>query len=536
MAVKLFELGFLLSVKGLTAAVEQLNRFGNSMKRVEEASNKMQGLRDTAMSVGKVGLAMGAAGAAIGLPLENALEKTDKLEDHMNRLMVASGKFNDEASRAKAMSFVTDESMKLGYSADQLTESLYQGVSGFLTFDQAMAVSTTAAKLARVTQGDLASTTGLLTTMMLNFGDATKTSLQNAQMLSDELAALQTQFKFTDLGDLTAAMRIAAPSALGFGVARQQAEGILAALSAGGDVGETGGEALREILAQSSKASEKLGFQIFPGANGKGMDLLKTLDGIKAKFGDISQNVNTSAMFEEAFGRQAFSALSIVLKNLDKAHDAVTGLATSTGVVDRAMGVFGEHGSMTWDRLHASMDAIEILIGGMLLPHVDKLAHLLVDRVAPAMMSFAHHHPLLTKIGVTMAAIVASTLLLGGALAIASAGIMGFVSFGPAMVAFANAIGIVSLATKAWAAAQWLLNAAMDANPIGLLIIGAAVLAAAAYGVYEYWDALKAFFKDWGLTVLGFLIAPWAMIPYEIYKHMDAIKKAASLLSQNNDY
>ena len=333
------------------------------LENVDKAVKQGEHMRELAASTAKVGLVMGGLGAAIALPLKDAIEKTDQLENHMNRLMVASGKMNDPAARMQALKFVQDQAIATGYSANDLTESLYQGVSGFLTFDQAMAVSTTSAKLARVTQGDLASTTGLLTTMMLNFGDATKTPLQNAQMLSDELAALQTQFKFTDLGDLTAAMRIAAPAMLGFGIQRQQGEAILAALSAGGDIGETGGAALREILAMSAKASRELGFQVFAGPNGKGVDLLKTLDGIKARFGDISQNKDLSAMFEHAFGRQAYSALAIVLKNLDKAHLAVTGLANSAGTVDKGFAVFNESGSMVFDRLHQSLTAIEISVG-----------------------------------------------------------------------------------------------------------------------------------------------------------------------------
>lgn len=336
-----------------------MHQFKAGFENVDKAVKQGEKLRELAASTAKTGLVMGGVGAAIALPFKGAIEATDELEDHMNRLMVASGKMNDAMARSQAMKFVQDQSIATGYSANDLTESLYQGVSGFLTFDQAMAASTVSAKLARVTRGDLASTTGLLTTMILNFGDATKTPLQNAQILSDELAALQTQFKFTDLGDLTAAMRIAGPAMLGFGIQRQQGEAVLAALSAGGDIGETGGEALREILAQSMKVSRKLGFEVFAGPNGKGIDLLKTLDGIKARFGDISQNKDVSAMFEQAFGRQAFSALSIVLKNLDKAHQAVTGLANSAGTVDKGFEVFNESGSMVFDRLHQSMTAIE---------------------------------------------------------------------------------------------------------------------------------------------------------------------------------
>jgi hypothetical protein len=69
------------------------------------------------------------------------------------------------------------------------------------------------------------------------------------------------------------------------------------------------------------------------------------------------------------------------------------------------------------------------------------------------------------------------------------------VAIGAAVVTKAVAFG-----TKAWAAAQWLLNAAMTANPIGLVIAGVAALAASAYFLVTKWDSVKAFFSglwDW---------------------------------------
>lgn len=44
--------------------------------------------------------------------------------------------------------------------------------------------------------------------------------------------------------------------------------------------------------------------------------------------------------------------------------------------------------------------------------------------------------------------------------------------------------GIAAGAAKAWAAAQWLLNAALDANPIGLVVLAIAALAAGFYLIY----------------------------------------------------
>src|SRR5215471_1385190 len=49
------------------------------------------------------------------------------------------------------------------------------------------------------------------------------------------------------------------------------------------------------------------------------------------------------------------------------------------------------------------------------------------------------------------------------------------------LAALALWTGIVRVATIAWTAAQWLLNAALDANPIGLVVVALAALGAALY-------------------------------------------------------
>jgi hypothetical protein len=69
-------------------------------------------------------------------------------------------------------------------------------------------------------------------------------------------------------------------------------------------------------------------------------------------------------------------------------------------------------------------------------------------------------------------------------------------------------------------------------EPIVLVIAGVVALGVAAYEMWKHWAAVKQFFKDWGLTVFGFIVAPFAMIPYEIYKHIDAIKGAAKAVAR----
>lgn len=85
-----------------------------------------------------------------------------------------------------------------------------------------------------------------------------------------------------------------------------------------------------------------------------------------------------------------------------------------------------------------------------------------------------------------------------------------------ATVAATVAMGIVRAATVAWTAAQWLLNAAISANPIGLFLVGLAALAAALIYAWNNsetfrqvvtnaWNAVKAAGQQlWNFLVTAF--------------------------------
>lgn len=81
----------------------------------------------------------------------------------------------------------------------------------------------------------------------------------------------------------------------------------------------------------------------------------------------------------------------------------------------------------------------------------------------------------------------------------------------------------IAVASKAWAAAQWIVNAAMSANPIGLIIIAVAALIAIIILLVKNWDAVVGFlrtvwegFVTWIRSFMGgyidFWIAAWQKI------------------------
>lgn len=104
-------------------------------------------------------------------------------------------------------------------------------------------------------------------------------------------------------------------------------------------------------------------------------------------------------------------------------------------------------------------------IGAKLLPALLAVGTLLLTKFVPALertLAFAERNKVALGIVAAVIGTLAGTILV----------------INGAMAVWGGVIKIVSAATKIWAAGQWLLNAAMSANPIGLIIIAVAALIA----------------------------------------------------------
>lgn len=94
-----------------------------------------------------------------------------------------------------------------------------------------------------------------------------------------------------------------------------------------------------------------------------------------------------------------------------------------------------------------------------------------------------------------------------------------------AIIAFKDSQIGATIATKAYAAAarvaqaaQWLFNAALSANPIGLVIIGLLALGAAVYWCYNHFEQVQAFctsmWESPAAAVIAFLTGPIGWLIY----------------------
>ena len=94
--------------------------------------------------------------------------------------------------------------------------------------------------------------------------------------------------------------------------------------------------------------------------------------------------------------------------------------------------------------------------------------------------------------------------VIGWAIAALIAIKLAIVSWGLILGAYNLIVGGVALVTKLWTGAQWLLNLALNANPIGLIVIGIAALAGIiALVIYKY--------NEWG-AALSLLLGPLGFV------------------------
>ena len=116
------------------------------------------------------------------------------------------------------------------------------------------------------------------------------------------------------------------------------------------------------------------------------------------------------------------------------------------------------------------------------------------------------------------------SILLGAVLAVSGA----IIAANAAMKAYQAATVLVKVATTVWTGVQWLLNAALDANPIGLIvlaIVGAAGLIYALKKAYDSSDAFRKVVNElWDAIKTGakVVLAPLIL-------QFEALKKAVEL-------
>lgn len=280
----------------------------------------------------------------------------------------------------------------------------------------------------------------------------------------------------------------------------------------GSDAGTSLKTFLSRLIPTTEKASgamEELGIITKDGAN----QFIDAQGNFKS-LGDIAEILHKSldglsegqkqVALETLFGSDAIRAAAIIAGEGKKGFDDLNAAMHNTTAAEvAAKRLDNTAGSI--EQLKGSAETLGIQIGTILIPALRDI----IDGLTKATNWFSNLDDGTKKTIVSILGILGGLALLGGAL-------IKIVTFGQRLWEVLKVLKLVSLATKIWTGVQWLLNIALNANPIGLIIIAVAALVAGIILLWKNSAAFRDFFIGLWDHIWSFLkmIGAWFAGPF----------------------
>lgn len=511
-----------------------------------------------------------ATTAVMAAPFVGMLSKAADFEAVMSKVKAIT------VSDDKAMQQLTATARELGektmFSATQAGEAMtYLGMAGWNS-QQIMAGMPGLLNLAAASGTDLARTADIVSDDLTAFG----LGAEHAGHMADVFAKTSTKTN-TNVEMLGETMKYAAPVAHAFGASLEETAALTGIMANSGIKASAAGTALRSgflrlagTSAKSTKAIEEMGLSLSEATAqqeearaalaslGIAMDDTngpRKMGAIVRDLADKTKDMSKEqrlATLATIFGTNAASAWVAVI---DQGPDALDQLTKELENSDGAAAAMAEtmqnnaRGAMI--RLQSATESVAISIGGTMLPTLAELGDSLANEAA-YVSKVASEHPELTE-----AIIKTSFAVMGMVIAyktiravyysvMAAHAAYKLMMESERVATMRNVIasGIhrasmiaSSIAMYATAAAQWALNAAMTANPIGLVIIAVVALIAAFVWLGTHFEAVSEFctsmWESPTAAIIAFMMGPIGWLIYAamgLIANWDQVKAWFTLL------
>lgn len=472
-------------------------------------SNATSGVMSAGMNV-----AMAAA------PVVGMITVAANFEAAMSKVKAISGATGEEFQQ------LTDEARELGektqFSARQAADGMTYLAQAGWNSQQIIAGMPGLLNLAASAGIGLAEASEIVSDNLNAFG----LHAEDAQHMADVYAVCANETS-TDVQMIGETMKYAAPVAHAFGATMEETAALTGLMANSGIKASQAGTALRagflrlagppkmaqkamaelgmsmqDITAEQKEAAmamQSLGINM-QDAEGAPRKMSVVLRELKEKTADLGKEEKLAAL-KAIFGQEAATGWLAVLEAGPDTFDAlVDKMENCDGAAQEMADTMNDNARGAMIRLQSAAESVAISVGGVFLP---MLANLLdgVANVAGGMSKWAAAHPMVTQgiIGLGAALMglylyMKITAVASAALALAQASVKASAAESAAAQIFlGNAQKGASIATRAAAGAQWLLNAAMTANPVGLVIAAIAALIAIGYVLYANFDKVRAF-------------------------------------------
>ena len=398
---------------------------------------------------------------------------------------------------------------KIPKPVEELTQSLYDIRSAGISAKDAMGALDTAGRLSVAGLSTVGEATNIFTSAMNAFKAEGIDSAEIANILFKTVKAGKT-----DISKLSQAFGANAAQVVSAGIKLRDFQAATAALTT---TGVEASQAQNQIKAAVSKLQVPTAdmTKIFKGlgvASGEALikqkgGLLGAMQAIGSQAKKMGINVKKAWSESEAIG----AYLSLTGANKDTYVATLKEMQSSTDLLTEGVAKQLKTNSAQLQLAQNNMQALSITIGTQVAPMITQLTQYMVPLLKRTGEFIKQNKWLINLIPVVVGGFVAFKLVLiaSRALLFANSVMMGITAaragaMAIAMKGNAIAMGAFNFATKAMTAAQWLLNAALAANPIGLIVVAIVALIGVVYMAIKYYD-------QWGASLL-MIMGPLGMI------------------------
>jgi len=340
------------------------NIIKNIKGSIGDTVGRLQNIQDAAIAVG---------GATL-LALKSTADSAANFESSLTPLgtVVTSTMGSMEKSLKAFASAAKEWSSLHKQSAEEFLQASYQMSSAGLNDIQAIEGTRKALALATATMGDSTEAANLLALSYNNFANKNADVTKEMSRLGDVLAKTQNLFQIANLGQLSEGLKYASSTALAAKISFEEMNTIIGMLNNVGLQGSMAGTAFSNAIAQMTKASKELGFNIAKNAEG-GIDFISTIENIK----DATKQMDAIQLqdaLNKAFGQEGARGIALLLKQLDKLKESYEVIKNSQGTLGEAQKIMEANFSTKLKILLNNLNAIAITIG---TPFVNALNTLL---------------------------------------------------------------------------------------------------------------------------------------------------------------
>lgn len=415
-----------------------------------------------------------------------------------------------------------DFSVSYGGSAESFVASAYkiEGAIKGLAGTQLATFTNTSAVLAKATKSDqdvMSEYVGTLYNLQKQQADAMGKS-QWVEKLGGQ-TALAVQLFRTSGEQMKEGFKEAGAIASASGIDLAEQMAVIGSLSSTMEGGDAGGR-YKAFFENIGNASEKLGIK-FTDTNGKVLPMLDIISKLQGKFGDL-RNAAANSKLVEAFGGEGAQVIGALAQDTDRLRSGIDQLGKVRGLeqAEKMAAAMVD----PWQQFGAAVQALRIAFGQALIPMLQPLMDKLV-MIGKTLTRWTQLFPNITRaIGIAMLVVLGITTALSALTVVVGLSKMSMLGlnliwnlltwtgwksiamfiahtvqgalFIARILGMIAAIGLAKASMLVWQGAIWLVNAALAANPVGLVVLGVLALVAVVVAAIAYWDQWTAALMD----------------------------------------